>query len=104
MHGNLNRPVDPGIKNIGEHQYKQMKKARLSATFCTDNRLISKTTVSREIGLAVNHFGLDPKDLKDHIIYGFKRCFYPGPYTEKRSYIRSVINYYEQMEREYGLA
>jgi len=99
-----NLQTNPAIKDMGNHQFRKMKEARLSTTFCTDNRLMSKTTVTREIGLAVDNFAINPKELKDHIIYGFKRCFFPGPYTEKRKYVRSVIDYYEKLEREYGLA
>jgi len=75
-----------------------MQRHKLSTTFCTDNRTVSKTTVSREIKLAVEHFNIRPRELKNHIIYGFKRCFYPGKYTEKRSYVRSIIDYYEKLE------
>lgn len=99
-----NMQTNPAIKDMGNHQFRKMKEARLSTTFCTDNRLMSKTTVTREIGLAVDNFAIDPKELKDHIIYGFKRCFFPGPYTEKRRYVRSIIDYYERLERKYGLA
>jgi len=81
-----------------------MREARLSTTFCTDNRLVSKTTVSREISLAVEAFDITPKELKNHTIYGFKRCFFAGNYTEKRTYVRSIIDYYERMERKHGLA
>ncbi len=99
-----NLQTNPTIGDIHNHQFKKMREARLSTTFCTDNRLVSKTTVSREIGLAVDAFGINAKELKDHIIYGFKRCFYPGEYSEKRRYVRSVIDYYEQLERKHGLA
>ncbi|MEA1926787.1 MAG: adenosine deaminase family protein, partial [Candidatus Auribacterota bacterium] len=99
-----NLQTNPAIKDIREHQFRKMKEVGLSTTFCTDNRLMSKTTVTLEIGLAVDNFAIDAKGLKDHIIYGFKRCFYPGPYTEKRAYVRSIIDYYEEKEREFGLA
>ncbi|MCK5784832.1 MAG: hypothetical protein KAH06_10310, partial [Desulfobacterales bacterium] len=99
-----NLQTNPAIKDMGHHQFRKMKEARLSSTFCTDNRLMSKTTVTREIGLAVDNFAITPKELKDHIIYGFKRCFYPGAYTEKRQYVRTIIDYYEMLEREHGLA
>lgn len=94
-----NMQTNPTIGKLSNHQFKRMQREKLSTTFCTDNRTVSKTTVSREIELAVNHFNIQPRELKNHIIYGFKRCFYPGKYTEKRSYVRSIIDYYEKLER-----
>jgi adenosine deaminase len=49
--------------------------------------------VSDEIALAIENFDLTPREVKDILIYGFKRSFYPGTYLEKRNYVRSVINY-----------
>jgi adenosine deaminase len=54
--------------------------------------------VTRELMLAAETFGLDRKVLKNIIIYGFKRSFFPGTYIEKRDYVRRVINYYESVE------
>ncbi len=99
-----NLQTNPSIGEISNHRFKKMREARLSTVFCSDNRLVSKTTVSREIGLAVEAFGITPRELKNHTIYGFKRCFFAGDYTEKRAYVRSVIDYYERMERKHGLA
>ena len=75
-----------------------MRENRISTTLCTDNRLISNTTVTNEYSLAVDKIGLSPKDLKSVAVYGFKRSFFPGNYAEKRRYVRSVIDYYESLE------
>lgn len=99
-----NLQTNPSIGDLSHHRFRKMREARLSTTFCTDNRLVSKTSVSREISLAVEAFGITPKELKNHTIYGFKRCFFAGNYTEKRTYVRSIIDYYERMERKHGLA
>lgn len=88
----------PAIKDIKQHPFKKMLEHRLSTTFCTDNRLVSNTTVTREIETAVNNFDIPPARLKDIIIYGFKRSFYPGDYAEKRKYVRKVIDFYELVE------
>lgn len=93
-----NRETDPELRDITKHPCRAMLENKLSVTFCTDNMLISNTTVSKELMLAVKTFGLDKKHLKDIIIYGFKRSFYPGEYTEKRNYVRDIINYYESIE------
>jgi len=95
-----NLQTNPEIGEVGNHQFKNMHRARLSATFCTDNRTVSKTTATKEVSLAVRAFSISPKELKDYIIYGFKRCFFPGTYREKRAYVRSVIDYYDRLAAE----
>ena len=79
--------------DLRKHPFAEMRRRRLSTTFCTDNRLVSHTTVSQEIARAVEAFDLTPREVRDILIYGFKRSFYPGSYLEKRDYVRGVINY-----------
>jgi len=82
----------PHLKELSRHPVRKMLEHRLSTTFCTDNRLVSNTTVTNEIDLAVKNFDISPERLKDIIIYGFKRSFFPGDYTEKRKYVRKAID------------
>lgn len=93
-----NLQTNPSIGNLANHQFKKMRDAKLSVSFCTDNRTVSKTTVTKELDIAVSTFNLSRNELKDYISYGLKRSFYPGPYAEKREYIKSVIQYFEQIE------
>ena len=98
-----NLQTSPQILDIKEHSLKKMLAHKLSLTLCTDNRLVSHTTVTRELRLALTNFGVTPDQLKDIIIYGFKRSFYYHAYTEKRKYVRKVINYYESLEKTFGV-
>lgn len=95
-----NMQTIPDIKDISNHTFKKMQEAKLSTTIATDNRLMSNTTVTKELNLAIKYLNLDEKTLKNIIIYGFKRSFFPGTYLEKRKYVRQVINYYEKIEKE----
>jgi adenosine deaminase len=79
--------------DLRNHPFAEMRRRRLSTTFCTDNRLVSNTTVSHEIARAVDAFGLTTGEVRDILIYGFKRSFFPGSYLEKRTYVRQVIDY-----------
>jgi adenosine deaminase len=79
--------------DLRRHPFVEMRRRRLSTTFCTDNRLVSDTTVSHEIARAIEAFGLSAREVRDILIYGFKRSFYPGTYLEKRRYVREVIDY-----------
>ena len=94
----------PDLKSIKDHSLGKMLDMNLSLCICTDNRLVSNTTVSKELDLAVEGFDIQPKQLKNMIIYGFKRSFFYKPYTEKRRYVRTIINYYERLEREFDIA
>lgn len=89
----------PELSDLAQHSFVRLRKARLSTTICTDNRTVSRTTVTDELALAVRHCGVDAKALKSIIIYGFKRSFYPGSYLTKRRYVRQVIDHYEAVER-----
>ncbi|MFW5801023.1 MAG: adenosine deaminase family protein [Spirochaeta sp.] len=96
-----NMQTTPTIGNIANHSLQKMLEQRLSITLCTDNRLVSNTTVSDEIMLALENFDIDPDTLKDIIIYGFKRSFFYHPYPEKRKYVHQAIEYYDQIAAQY---
>lgn len=95
-----NLQTNPTIGTVENHVYGRMLEEKLSATLCTDNRLVSHTTVSREYLLAIEAFGMSPKQLFNTVIYGFKRSFFPGTYLEKRAWVRSIINHYERVWAE----
>ena len=94
-----NLQTNPKLKSLSSHAFTRMRRSNLSTTFCTDNRTVSSTSVTDEIHLAANTFELRKRELKDIIIYGFKRSFFPGSYQEKRNYVRNIINHYERVER-----
>ncbi|HVO10705.1 MAG TPA: adenosine deaminase family protein [Vicinamibacteria bacterium] len=83
--------------DLRRHPFAEMRRRRLSTTFCTDNRLVSHTSVTQEIALAVEAFGLTVREVRDILIYGFKRSFYPGTYLEKREYVRRAIDYADRL-------
>ena len=93
-----NLQTNPAIGELSNHTFRKMRDHRLSVTFCTDNRLISDTTVTKELGLAAELLDYDQKFLKDVIIYGFKRSFFPRSYLSKRQYVRKIIDYYDAVE------
>ncbi len=96
-----NMQTMPFLKDVKEHAFARMLKEKLSASLCTDNRLVSHTTVSREIELAVQAFGMDLRDLRNTLIYGFKRSFFPGNYIQRRAYVRQIIDFYDRKIAEF---
>jgi adenosine deaminase len=83
--------------DLSKHPFAEMRKRKLSTTFCTDNRLVSSTTVSREISRAVKAFDLTSREVRDSLIYGVKRSFFPGSYLDKRQYVRQFIDYVDRI-------
>ncbi len=60
----------------------------LRVTINTDNRLITDTTVSKELLLVHQQYGLGLADIKELIIGGFKSAFLP--YREKADLLKKV--------------
>lgn len=97
-----NLQTNPAIQRVEDHAFGKMLAHKLSATICTDNRLVSHTTVSKELRLAVDAFGMDARALRQTLIHGFKRSFLPGGYLEKRAYVRQIIDYTDRVLAEHG--
>lgn len=94
----------PHMKSFAQHTLRQMLDHELSVSICTDNRLVSNTTVTGELMLAINHLHLSPRELRNVVLAGFKGSFFPGSYKEKRTYVRLVIDRYESLAAEAGLS
>ncbi|HET6610627.1 MAG TPA: adenosine deaminase [Kofleriaceae bacterium] len=60
----------------------------LRVTINTDNRLVTDTTVSRELWLCHQHYGWSLAQIKETLICGFKSTFLP--YREKVDLLRAV--------------
>ena len=92
----------PDLK-LEEHPFKRMVDSMCAVSINTDNRLVSNTTVSNEIALAVRTFGLSAKQLRDIVLSGMKRSFFPGPYPDRRRYSRAFINMYDAVAARHGV-
>ncbi|MDA0771739.1 MAG: adenosine deaminase family protein [Cyanobacteria bacterium] len=77
------------------HSLAKMLEHGISVAICTDNTLVSNTTISKELSLAAKTFNLSNKTIKKLIMYGIKRSFYPGSYLEKKKYIDQCSKYYD---------
>jgi adenosine deaminase len=92
----------PALAGYADHAFGRMLRERLSVTLCTDNRLISHTTVTDEVLYAVRHFDIEPRRLRNLLLYGFKRSFQPDTYSGKRAYVRQVIDHFDAVSRRHG--
>ncbi len=91
----------PEYSTIADHPIQQMIDNGLSVTVSTDNRLISHTTVTDELKLLADHLTLSRSQFRDLVLAGFKRSFFPGPYGEKRAYVRRAIDLYDTLAKQY---
>ena len=96
-----NMQTNPELSKVTEHKFKNMLDNRMATTICTDNRLVSNTTVTKEYQLALDNFEIPLKRLKDIVAYGFKKSFFPGSYVEKRAYAKLNMQYFDKIVEEY---
>ncbi len=96
-----NLQTTPSIRSVADHPVRQMIERGLSVTICTDNRLVSGTTVTRELERIVEGIPLTRRQFRNLVIAGFKGAFLPIPYVEKRAFVRAVIDRYERLEQEW---
>jgi adenosine deaminase len=76
------------VKDLRSHPLKLYHDLGLRVTVNTDNRLITDTTVSRELWLCHTQMGLDREDIHRIVINGFKAAFLP--FHQKQAMVRLV--------------
>jgi len=95
-----NLQTTPSLTGIPEHPLRRMLEHDLSISICTDNRLVSHTTVCRELGLLAKHMPVSRHQFRNIVIAGFKGSFFPASYSEKRAYVRKMIRLYDSIARD----
>jgi adenosine deaminase len=76
-------------KSIAEHPIGLLRKLQFRVTVNTDNRLMSGTSMTREMALLVEAFGYDWADLQWFTINAMKSSFIP--FDERLEIINAVI-------------
>jgi len=76
------------VRDLASHPLKLYFNLGLRVTVNTDNRLVTDTTVSRELWHCHTQMGMSLQDLKQIITSGFKSAFMP--FHVKQQYLRSV--------------
>jgi adenosine deaminase len=76
------------VSSIAAHPLRLYHDLGVRVTVNTDNRLITDTTVSRELWLCHTQMGLAPADIARIIVSGFKSAFLP--FHIKQAYLRRV--------------
>lgn len=76
------------VKDLASHPLKLYFDLGLRVTINTDNRLITDTSVSKELWLVHTQMGVPFADIKSMILAGFKSSF--QPFHEKQAALRRV--------------
>lgn len=76
------------VRDLASHPLKLYFDLGLRVTINTDNRLVTDTSVSKELWLCHNKLNFSLKDIKAMIVAGFKSSFLP--FHVKQSYLRRV--------------
>jgi adenosine deaminase len=89
----------PQFESIMDHPIRRMIDSNLSVSICTDNRLVSNTTVSKELEMVTNALSITPEQFRNIVVAGFKGSFFAGGYKKKRAYVRQMMCLYEKHEQ-----
>jgi len=76
------------VRTIPSHPIRLYHNLGLRVTVNTDNRLVTDTTVSKELWLCHSQMGFTISDIKDIIVAGFKSSFLP--FHVKQQYLRRI--------------
>ena len=95
-----NLQTTPTISSVAEHPLRDMIAHNLSVSLCTDNRLVSGTTVTCELELAAEGLDISRHEFRNLVVAGFKGSFFPGAYGEKRAYVRQMLEIYDRIEED----
>ncbi len=76
------------VPSIAAHPIKTFLDDKMRFTICTDNRLVSDTTVTLELQRLVDAFALTRHDLHKMLLYGFESTFLP--YEQKEALLARV--------------
>lgn len=76
-------------ESLSSHPFGILYQNNFRVSLCTDNRLMSHTTQTKEMELAVRHFGLTHTDLEKLVINGMKSAF--APYHRRVDLIYNTI-------------
>jgi adenosine deaminase len=83
------------VEDIASHPFKFYLDFGLRVTINTDNRLITDTTVTKELFIVAREFGLTVNDIRNVLIAGFKSAFLT--FHDRAQLVRKVQNEMEEI-------
>jgi adenosine deaminase len=76
------------VPELARHPIKLYQDLGVRVTVNTDNRLVTDTSVSRELYLCYSQLGMSLGDIKHAILNGFKAAFLP--FHQRQDYVRRI--------------
>jgi adenosine deaminase len=80
---------------MASHPFKFYLDFGIRVTINTDNRLITDTTVTKELLVTARQFGLTAKDIRNVLVGGFKSAFLT--FHDRAQLVRKVQNEMEEV-------
>lgn len=100
---NLQTLEDLAKSGLQTHSLANMLRDEINVVLCTDNTLMSKTTLSREFQLATENFAgmRQLESFRRVVLNGFKQAFCPGATSAKAEHVAQASRLLEQVLRKY---
>ncbi|MCS6857004.1 MAG: adenosine deaminase family protein, partial [Sandaracinaceae bacterium] len=86
------------VRDLASHPLKLYHDLGIRVTINTDNRLITDTTVSKELWLCHTQMNMNFEDIKRMILNGFKASFMP--FHQKQAWLRRINRELSQFQPE----
>jgi adenosine deaminase len=86
------------VADIASHPFKFYLDFGIRVTINTDNRLITNTTVTKELAVVCKQFGLTTSDIRNILVAGFKSAFLT--FHDRAQLIRKVQNEMDEIIRQ----
>jgi adenosine deaminase len=83
------------VADMASHPFKFYLDFGIRVTINTDNRLITDTTVTKELLVTARQFGLTAKDIRNVLVGGFKSAFLT--FHDRAQLVRKVQNEMEEV-------
>src|SRR6202048_771802 len=88
------------VEDIEAHPFKFYLDFGIRVTINTDNRLITDTTVTKELALVARQFKLTAKDIRNILVAGFKSSFLT--FHDRAQLVRKAQNEMDEIVRQFA--
>jgi adenosine deaminase len=88
------------VADMATHPFKFYLDFGIRVTINTDNRLITETTVSKELSVVSRQFGLDTNDIRNILVAGFKSAFLT--FHDRAQLVRKAQNEMDEIIHQFA--